>query len=312
MIMDYIDVFSGIGGISLALKGYVNTVLYCEQNAYCQAVLTERMKQGTLDKAPIHPDIKTLYMPNGSKPRMIGGGFPCQDISGIGLQKGIEEGERSSLFFEIMRIVDECKSIDFVFLENVANISKCGMKEVVTELKKRGFNFQWLTRSASSMGAPHVRSRWFCLAIREGCVFPDLDLEELDADTPDFDWSKEPCPRSTFERYVSKHFLQFIQGITLFQERTGALKSSSEIIGRPAYHRQSSCGPSISKESQIFMKNNLQCTSDMNPSEIEHRRRNVWTCLVERHIHRDMYKYIIGNPDIGHEYFQEHVLRGVV
>lgn len=111
--MDYIDVFSGIGGIGLALRGYINTVLYCEQNPYCQAVLIDRMRQGQLDKAPIHPDIKTLYMPSGSKPKMIGGGFPCQDISGIGLQKGIEGGDRSSLFFEIMRIVDENSSIDY-------------------------------------------------------------------------------------------------------------------------------------------------------------------------------------------------------
>jgi DNA (cytosine-5)-methyltransferase 1 len=210
--VEYIDVFSGIGGISLALRGYVDTVLYCEQNAYCQSVLVERMERGDLDRAPIHPDIKTLHMPQSSRARMIGGGFPCQDISTIGLQKGIEDGERSSLFYEIMRIVDECPSIDYVFLENVANIGKCGMKEVVSGLAQRGFNFQWTTKSASSMGAPHVRNRWFCLAVRDGA--PTIELGNGDGNSDSnsdsnseandimVDWTKEPCPRSTFKPSV--------------------------------------------------------------------------------------------------------------
>ena len=72
------------------------------------------------------------------------------------------------------------------------------MKEVVTLLRKRGFNFQWLTRSASSMGAPHMRNRWFCLAIRDGCAFPEHLEEQVFVEEP-HDWSKEPCPRSTFK-----------------------------------------------------------------------------------------------------------------
>lgn len=84
----------------------------------------------------------------------------------MGLQKGIVDSERSSLFFEIMRLVDECPSIQYVFLENVSNITKCGMQEVVFELTRRGFNMQWTTKSAGSLGAPHVRNRWFCLASR--------------------------------------------------------------------------------------------------------------------------------------------------
>lgn len=198
--LDFVDVFSGIGGISLALKDYTNTILYCEQNAYCQAVLTDRMEEGLLDVSPIHSNICTLHLSKRSAPKMIGGGFPCQDISSIGLQKGIVGGERSSLFFEIMRIVDECPSIDYVFLENVANITKCGMKEVVEQLSKRNFDFQWTTHSAASMGAPHVRNRWFCLAIRHGADPIKLKLCQDDgarANT-EFTWDNELFPRCTF------------------------------------------------------------------------------------------------------------------
>jgi hypothetical protein len=161
-----IDVFSGTGGIPFALRDFCDTILYCELHPYCQQVLVERMREAKLDKAPIHTNISNLHISPHVLPRMIAGGFPCTDISAIGLQQGITEDTRSGLFHEIMRIIDECPSIQVVFLENVANILRCGMQEVVNELRKRGFNFQWTTRSASMFGAPHVRTRWFCLAVR--------------------------------------------------------------------------------------------------------------------------------------------------
>src|SRR5690606_41162245 len=47
--------------------------------------------------------------------------FPCQDISVAGAGKGLE-GERSGLFFEIMRLAKEIKP-KFLFLENVPAIT---------------------------------------------------------------------------------------------------------------------------------------------------------------------------------------------
>jgi DNA (cytosine-5)-methyltransferase 1 len=161
-----LDLFSGIGGIGLALKEYVVPIQYCEISKYCQLVLTERMEDGTLDKAPIHSDIKTLHISPAVSVEMLQGGSPCQDVSSMGLQKGIVHGEKSSMFFEMMRLVDENPSIQVLFLENVANITKCGLKEVIHEFERRGFDMQWTVRSASSLGAPHERKRWFCLGVR--------------------------------------------------------------------------------------------------------------------------------------------------
>jgi DNA (cytosine-5)-methyltransferase 1 len=163
-----IDVFSGIGGITLGLAPYARPVQYCEIDRYCQSVLLQRMGEDRLERAPIHSDIRNLFMSPAVKPDMICGGFPCQDISSIGLQKGIVGGERSSMFYEVMRIVDSNPSINIVFLENVGNILNCGIKEVVDELDKRGFTLQWQLRKATSHGAPHVRARWFMLACRGG------------------------------------------------------------------------------------------------------------------------------------------------
>ena len=51
-------------------------------------------------------------------------GFPCQDISIAGNKKGIKKGTRSGLFYEIMRLLDECKENkpQWLMCENVKNL----------------------------------------------------------------------------------------------------------------------------------------------------------------------------------------------
>ncbi len=58
-----LDVFSGIGGFSLALKGVGHTVAYCECLPSARAVLMHNMSVGRLDEAPIYHDVQTMRMP---------------------------------------------------------------------------------------------------------------------------------------------------------------------------------------------------------------------------------------------------------
>lgn len=58
--MNGLDLFSGIGGISLALKHYIRPIAYCEIDLYCQSVLLSRMQEGDLPKAPIWDDVTSL------------------------------------------------------------------------------------------------------------------------------------------------------------------------------------------------------------------------------------------------------------
>jgi DNA (cytosine-5)-methyltransferase 1 len=200
-----IDVFSGIGGISLALSPFVQTVLYCEVNKYCQQVLTARMASNQLERAPIHGDIQTLFL-DSVQPTMLVGGFPCTDISSMGLKRGISTETRSGLFLEIIRLVDENPSIKVLFLENVSNITKCGLKEVVAELSSRGFQFCWKLRSASSMGAPHLRNRWFCLAVRDNYELNIIESNECASELIP-DWTCVPDRRFAFRPIHSEDTL---------------------------------------------------------------------------------------------------------
>ena len=102
------SLFDGSGGFPLA--GVINgicPVWSSEIEPYPMRVTAERfpaMKQlGDVTKingAEIEPvDIITF-------------GSPCQDLSVAGAQKGIHEGERSSLFFEAIRIIKEMREHD--------------------------------------------------------------------------------------------------------------------------------------------------------------------------------------------------------
>lgn len=162
-MLNGLDLFSGIGGMSLALRKWVRPIAYCEIDPYCQGVLLSRMADESLSNGPIWDDIKTL---DGNIFKgaidIIYGGFPCQDISIAGHGKGLE-GERSGLFFEIVRILRETRP-RFLFLENVPAITTRGGIQIVKEITSLGYDCRWCVISASSVGAIHRRERWFLLA----------------------------------------------------------------------------------------------------------------------------------------------------
>jgi DNA (cytosine-5)-methyltransferase 1 len=157
-----LDLFSGIGGISLALREYINPIAYCEIDKFARAVLLSRISSGDLVEAPIWDDIRTFKCPilRGAVD-IIYGGFPCQDISVAGLGKGLE-GERSGLFYEIVRLAKEILPT-FIFLENVPAIRSRGGLRVVTAIAELGYDCRWCVISAAAVGALHRRERWFLL-----------------------------------------------------------------------------------------------------------------------------------------------------
>ena len=90
-LLNGLSLFSGIGGIDLALREWVRPIAYCEIDTYCQGVLLSRMASGDLHKAGIWDDIKTLQVVP-TWPMfcdIIYGGSPCQGFSVAGAGKGL-------------------------------------------------------------------------------------------------------------------------------------------------------------------------------------------------------------------------------
>ena len=155
-----LDTFAGIGGFSYAAEkiiGGFKTTQFIEIEPYCQKVLKKHWPY-----VPIHDDIKT-FTARPFQFDVITGGFPCQDISVAGLQKGITKQSRSGLFYELIRVICLVRP-KFIVLENVAAILNNGLDIVLGELSEAGYDAEWSIISASSLGACHRRSRWWLVA----------------------------------------------------------------------------------------------------------------------------------------------------
>lgn len=187
-----LDLFSGIGGFSYALNDVCETVGYCELDVSCQSILYDNMKKNCIDAAPIFDDIITLD-PRAVPPevRMLVAGSPCQDISVANTNGEGIRGRRSCLLAHVLRLAEGLPKVHTVFLENSCNISSDDMSTVLTDLSRIGFTARWGIFSASQLGAPHMRRRWFCLATRAEAS----QVRLRDHKTKQHDWKHERVSR---------------------------------------------------------------------------------------------------------------------
>lgn len=99
--------------------------------------------------------------------------FPCQDISVAGLGKGIKEGTRSGLLFEVERLLNIAAEKDnlpkYLLLENVKNlVSKKFINDFnrwLDFLSSLGYTNYWQILNAKDYGIPQNRERVFCVSI---------------------------------------------------------------------------------------------------------------------------------------------------
>ena len=155
--------FAGIGGFELGLeRGIPNskTVWQIEKNKYCQTILQKHWPDATK-----YDDIREIDYDKIQTVDIICGGFPCQDISAAGKGKGIEHGDRSSLWRQMHRLINHLQPRVAV-LENVPALlwKNRGMHIVMHDLASIGYDAEWCTISARQFGAPHLRKRVFIVA----------------------------------------------------------------------------------------------------------------------------------------------------
>ena len=116
----------------------------------------------------------------------------CQDISVAGKQKGLQEGERSGLFYEIMRLLAGRRQEDrpkWLLIENVKNLLSIGngfdFARLLCEVGGHGYSIQWDTLNSKDYGVPQNRERVFIVGylgnIRGREVFP---LQRTDGENP--------------------------------------------------------------------------------------------------------------------------------
>lgn len=165
--MKFIDFFSGIGGFHTGLeKAGMKCIGWCEFDKFAQA--SYRAMYDT-DNLWFGDDVTKVKGKNLPKADLWTFGFPCQDVSIAGKQKGIKEGTRSGLFFEIMRLIDECKENKpkWLMCENVKNLLSIdgggGFLTVVSEMAERGYSIEWGVYNSKNYGVPQNRERVYII-----------------------------------------------------------------------------------------------------------------------------------------------------
>ena len=146
---------------------------FCEIEPFPRRVLAKHWPE-----VPCYEDVTKLtgdiLRRDGIAVDVITGGFPCQDISYAGKQRGMDECTRSGLWSEIVRLIGEL-SPRYVIVENVAALLN-GPSErrggwfgrVLGDLAECGYDAEWENIPASALGAPHRRERVWIVAHRNG------------------------------------------------------------------------------------------------------------------------------------------------
>lgn len=155
------SLFSGIGGLELGLEraGVGETIWQVEKEEFRRGILAKRWP-----RAKRFDDVRAVGARLLNKVYALCGGFPCQDVSQAarGRNSGLD-GERSGLWYEYLRIVDELRP-QWVVVENVASGKARWLPEVRRGLFVHGYDSTAIELGAVDVGANHTRKRVFVVA----------------------------------------------------------------------------------------------------------------------------------------------------
>lgn len=178
MAANFIDLFSGAGGMSLGFSeaGFENLFAVEIDKSFSDTYKKNFPNHHLFVKDIQNIDAKALKkIVSGKDIDTIIGGPPCQGFSLAGrIGRTFVEDDRNFLFKEFVRVVDTLKPKTFV-MENVARMASHNkgntIKEIVDSFVKIGYSVQYKILQAADFGVPQKRQRIFIVGTRN-----DLNL----------------------------------------------------------------------------------------------------------------------------------------
>lgn len=196
MTLKHMSLFSGFGGIDLALKD----VLKAETVCVCVCDYEKGPSKILAHRFPRIPNLRDVTKVNWhdwvDKVDIISGGSPCQDLSAAGAKQGMTEGTRSNLWVNMREAISIIRP-QLVVWENVRgaystkasssmeHCSRCvgapapntrrkfrdgqpslrALGRVLGDLSSLRYDTFWYGLRASDVGAAHHRFRVFVFAV---------------------------------------------------------------------------------------------------------------------------------------------------
>lgn len=179
-----IDLFSGVGGLSLGFEqaGFdvMAAVEYDPIHAAAHAFNFPEcavLARSVVGLSGI--EIRRAAGLGDRKVDVVFGGPPCQGFSLIGQRQLADP--RNSLVLEFVRIVRELDASYFVF-ENVKGLTvgkhRAFLDELISTFRDIGYNVRlpWRVLNAASYGTPQDRERLILLGAKKGLKLPDYPI----------------------------------------------------------------------------------------------------------------------------------------
>lgn len=164
--------FAGIGGFHLGMEQAGHTCVgWIEWDKFArQSYQVIHDVEGIWNAS----DIRTVRASELPRADCWCFGFPCQDISVAGKQKGFTAGKRSSLFFTVTGLIRDLEEEDrpsYLLIENVKNLLSINrgfdFLKLQIELDEIGYDVEWSVLDSAEV-VPQHRERIFIVGHLRG------------------------------------------------------------------------------------------------------------------------------------------------
>jgi DNA (cytosine-5)-methyltransferase 1 len=150
---------TGYGGLDMAVMAvFGGQLTWCADNDKHVATILAARFPGV----PNLGDLTAMDWDQVPPVDIICAGFSYQDISSVDKRGGIEKGERSGIWKNIVAGLCILRP-KLIVVENVAAIRHRGLDRVLGNLAAVGYDTAWTSLRASDVGAAHRRERVFIL-----------------------------------------------------------------------------------------------------------------------------------------------------
>jgi len=158
----FIDLFAGIGGIRQAFEHQGGKCVFSSEIDNF-AKFTYYTNFGVVPFG----DITKIDVASIPSHDILCAGFPCQPFSHIGKREGFNHPTQGTMFYEIIRIIQD-KKTPVIFLENVPGIINHDdgntLQIIIQTLQDIGYKVQHTILDSSHFGVPQKRKRFYLVA----------------------------------------------------------------------------------------------------------------------------------------------------
>lgn len=167
--LTFLDICSGIGGFRLGLEWAGHKCIgYCEYDKFARASYEAMYDTEGEWKAYDVTELRPGDIPYAD---IWCYGFPCQDISIAGKQRGLR-GKRSGIYYSIIDLIkgkEEGDKPTYLLVENVKNLLSVNagfdFASVLSEMDEAGYDVRWQVLNSKDFGVPQNRERVFLIAV---------------------------------------------------------------------------------------------------------------------------------------------------